>query len=56
MTWPWAVVSVVAIFGAYAAFDTWWKQPYISKQVGDIKIVARGDKAVDHVIAKDGER
>ncbi len=50
--WPLAVVICVVAVLVYAAFDTWYKQPYLSKQVNDMKIIARGDKAVDHVIGE----
>lgn len=50
MTWPWAVFGIFAIFGTYAVIDTWLKMPYLHRQVGTLKLTARGDKAVDYVI------
>lgn len=51
--WPLAVVLVFAMFAAWASFDSWLKMPYLSRSVGDLKIVARGNKAVDFVIEQD---
>ncbi|KKL73880.1 hypothetical protein LCGC14_2070480 [marine sediment metagenome] len=50
--WPLAVVLMFAMFATWAVFDSWYKQPFIRKQVGDMTITARGHKAVDHVISK----
>ena len=55
MNWPLSVLLIFVVIGVWAAFDSWLKLPYISKQVDDMKIVARGDKAVDHVIDKRSE-
>ena len=51
--WPLAVVLVFAMFATWAAFDSWLKQPYLNKTVGDVSVTARGNKAVDHVIEHD---
>ena len=50
MTWPWTVLLIVVAVLVYAAFDTWYKQPFIRERVGDMTVTARGDKAVQHVI------
>lgn len=50
MSWPMAVFGSVVVFGLYAAIDTWLKEPYLHKKVGDCVLTARGDKAVDYVI------
>ena len=57
VTWPVAVVISVLALLVYAFFDTWIKQPYLRKEIADMKIVGRGVVAVNHIIAssvKDG--
>ncbi len=53
MSWPWAVFGSIVAFCLYAILDTWLKQPYLHREVGDLKLTARGDKAVDYVIERE---
>ena len=50
MTWPWVVFGSIALFLLCIIIDTWLKMPYLHRQVGTLKLTARGDKAVDYVI------
>lgn len=50
VTWPVAVVISVLALLVYAFFDTWIKQPYLRKEINDMKVVGRGVIAVQHII------
>lgn len=56
MTWPWAVFGCVVVFCVWALVDTWLKQPYLRRKVGDLEVTARGEQAVTFVTERDDER